>query len=77
MVPFSVVMDMFFKRIRDLREDSDMTQREVAENLTMHLTVYRRYESGEREIPVWALVKLAGLYGCSTDYILALTDARA
>ena len=68
---------MFFKRIRDLREDSDKTQREVAENLNMYLTVYRRYESGEREIPVWALIKLAELYGCSTDYILALTDAHA
>lgn len=76
MVTFPWVINVFFKRIRDLR-DGDMTQREVAENLNMHLTVYRRYESGEREIPVWALIKLAGLYGCSTDYILNLTDARA
>ena len=77
MVTFSSVMKMFFKRIRDLREDGDMTQRPVAESLNMHLTVYRRYESGEREIPVWALMKLAELYGCSTDYILGLTDDRA
>ncbi len=70
-------MKMFFKRLRDLREDSDMTQKAVASYLNMHLTVYRRYESGEREIPVWALIKLTELYGCSTDYILGLSDARA
>ena len=42
----------------------------------MHLTVYRRYEKGEREIPVWALIKLARLYGTTTDYILGLSDQR-
>lgn len=40
----------------------------------MHRTVYRRYETGEREIPAWALIKLAELYKVSTDYILGLTD---
>lgn len=40
----------------------------------MNREVYRRYEKGIREIPVWALIKLAGLYGVSTDYILGLTD---
>lgn len=42
----------------------------------MRREVYRRYETGEREIPVWALIKLAGLYKTSTDYILGLTDRR-
>ena len=42
----------------------------------MHLSVYRRYESGEREIPVWALMKLAELYQTSTDYILGRTSRR-
>ena len=56
--------------------DSDMTQRQVAEYLNMQLTVYRRYEKGEREIPVWALIKLAQLYGTTTDYILGLSDRR-
>ena len=65
-----------FRRIRDLREDSDKTQRDIAEYLTMRREVYRRYETGEREIPVWALIKLAGLYKTSTDYILGLTDRR-
>ena len=67
---------MFFQRIGDLRTDSDLTQKAVAEQLNMHLTVYRRYEKGEREIPVWALIKLAELYGTSTDYILGRTDRR-
>lgn len=65
---------MLIQRIRDLREDSDKTQQEIADYLNMHRSVYRRYESGEREIPVWALIKLAELYKTSTDYILGLTD---
>ena len=68
------VIAMFIQRIRDLREDSDKTQQEIADYLNMHRSVYRRYESGEREIPVWALIKLAELYKTSTDYILGLTD---
>lgn len=67
---------MEFRRIRDLREDSDRTQQEVADYLHMHKSVYGRYEHGEREIPVWALIKLAKYYHTSTDYILGLTDCR-
>ncbi|MDE7262984.1 MAG: helix-turn-helix domain-containing protein [Oscillospiraceae bacterium] len=65
---------MVFQRLEDLRVDSDLRQKDVAEYLHMHLEVYRRYEKGIREIPVWALVKLADLYKTSTDYILGLTD---
>lgn len=65
---------MYFSRIEDLRTDNDLTQRQVATYLNMHLEVYRRYEKGIREIPVWAVIKLAELYKCSTDYILGLTD---
>lgn len=65
---------MEFRRIRDLREDSDRTQQEVAEYLLMNLDVYRRYERGIREMPAWAIIKLAGLYRTSTDYIMGLTD---
>lgn len=50
---------MVFRRIRDLREDSDKTQIEIANYLNMQRSVYRRYETGEREIPVWAVIKLA------------------
>lgn len=65
---------MYFRRIADLRADNDKTQRWVAEYLHMNLEVYRRYEKGSREIPVWALIKLAELYNVSVDYILGLTD---
>ena len=67
---------MYFKRIRDLREDNDLSQDEVARYLFLQRTVYCRYERGEREIPVWALIQLAKFYQTSTDYILGLTNQR-
>ena len=67
---------MYFPRIEDLRIDSDTTQIEIAEYLHLNREVYRRYEKGERELPVWALIKLADLYRTSTDYILGRTDQR-
>lgn len=67
---------MLIQRIRDLREDSDKTQQEIADHLNMHRSVYRRYETGERELPIWALEKLADYYHTSTDYILGRTDKR-
>lgn len=70
------VIIMQFRRLRDLREDSDKTQKDIAEYLVMKRGVYQRYESGEREIPVWALLKLADYYHTSTDYILGRTDRR-
>ena len=65
---------MFFQRLADLRIDSDKTQQEIADLLECKREVYRRYEKGIHEIPVWALIKLAKYYGTSTDYILGLTD---
>ena len=67
---------MVFHRIRDLREDSDKTQIEIANYLNMQRSVYRRYETGEREIPVWAVIKLAQLYHVTTDYLLGLSDKK-
>lgn len=67
---------MEFRRIRDLREDNDKTQQAIADYLCMNKDVYRRYECGEREIPVWALIKLAKYYHTSTDYLLGLTNRR-
>ncbi len=64
----------FYKRIRDLREDSDKTQTEVAAFLGMKQTQYYRYETGLRDIPSDILIKLADFYGVSTDYILGRTD---
>ena len=60
----------FYKRIRDLREDNDKTQKKIASILNMQLTVYRRYEIGEREIPLWAAIKLADYYGVTLDYLV-------
>ncbi|MBQ7874877.1 MAG: helix-turn-helix transcriptional regulator [Oscillospiraceae bacterium] len=65
---------MFFQRLADLRIDSDKTQQEIADVLDCKREVYRRYEKGIHEIPVWALIKLAQYYNTSTDYILGLTD---
>ena len=67
---------MYFGRLRDLREDADRTQQAVADYLNMQRCVYRRYECGEREIPVWAVIRLAELYHVSTDYLLGLTDEK-
>lgn len=66
---------MMFQRLEDLRVDNDLRQRDVAEYLHMHLEVYRRYEKGIREIPVWAVIQLAKYYHTSTDYILGLSDS--
>ncbi|MCQ2448376.1 MAG: helix-turn-helix domain-containing protein [Oscillibacter sp.] len=65
---------MEIKRLKDLREDHDKTQQTIAEYLNMHRSVYRRYESGQRESPAWVIVKLADYYKVSTDYLLGRTD---
>ena len=59
-----------YKRIRDLREDNDKTQKDIALVLNMQLTVYQRYERGEREIPLWAAIKLSEYYGVTLDYLV-------
>ncbi len=59
-----------YGRIRDLREDSDKTQKDIAALLNMQITVYQRYERGEREIPLWAAIKLADYYGVTLDYLV-------
>ena len=61
---------MFYRRVRDLREDNDKTQKEIAEFLNMQLTVYQRYERGERELPLWAAIKLADFYKVTLDYLV-------
>ncbi len=63
-----------YKRIRDLREDHDLTQRQLAAQLQMTQTQYFRYEQGYRDIPSDILIRLADLYQTSTDYILGRTD---
>ncbi len=61
---------VYFRRLRDLREDHDLKQVEVSEYLGIAQTVYSRYERGFQTIPVEHLIKLADLYKVSTDYIL-------
>ena len=65
---------MLFQRIEDLRIDADKTQQQIADLLDCKREVYRRYEKGTYDIPLWALIKLADYYETSTDYILGLTD---
>lgn len=63
-------------RIRDLREDGDLTQKEVAEHLHIKQNTYSQYENGQRQLPLDALIALAKFYNTSTDYILGLTEER-
>ena len=68
---------MHFQRVEDLRVDADKTQQEIADVLHCKREVYRRYEKGIHELPVWALIELAKYYHTTTDYILGLSDKRA
>lgn len=65
---------MLYRRIRDLREDSDLTQEQIAKDLDMHTTTYRRYELGECRIPFDFVVSLAKYYNVSLDYIAGLSN---
>lgn len=70
------IMNTYVKRIRDLREDADLTQTEVAEYLGTSQTMYARYERGANEIPVRHIIKLCKYYKVSADYILGITDKK-
>lgn len=64
----------YYRRLRDLREDHDMTQTDVAKYLEMTQPQYYRYEAGYRDIPTDILLRLADLYNTSTDYLLGRTN---
>ena len=66
----------YMKRIRDLREDHDKTQLEVAKILGTSQTMYARYERGANELPIHHLITLSKYYGVSTDYLLGLSKER-
>ena len=66
----------YIQRMRNLREDNDKTQKEVAEYLFCDQSLYSKYERGQRDVPVGIIIKLAKLYNTSTDYILGLTDIK-
>lgn len=65
---------MVYKRIRDLREDHDLTQKQLSKVLNCSQQVYSNYELGQRDIPTDILIKLASLYNVSVDYILGVSD---
>lgn len=65
-----------FQRIRDLREDNDLTQHQIATLLNISQSTYSRYENGELEIPIQTLIKLANYYNTSIDYLVNMTDVR-
>lgn len=65
---------MYLRRLRDLREDKDLKQINVAQILNIQQTVYSRYERGYQTIPLEHLIKLADFYGVSLDYITERTD---
>ena len=63
-------------RLRDLREDADLTRRELAALLQMSQTGYSKYETGENDIPTRVLIRLAALCHTTTDYLLGISDRR-
>ena len=68
--------DNVYPRIRDLREDKDLNQTQVAKMLGMSQTGYSKYETGENDIPTSILIKLARFYNTSIDYLLGETDTK-
>ena len=67
---------MLYRRIRDLREDGDLTQTQMGESLSCSQRVYSNYERGELDIPTEILIKLADFHKVSVDYILGRTDKK-
>lgn len=63
-----------YRRIRDLREDNDLKQRQLAEYLNCSQQVYSNYELGQRDVPTDILIRLSTFYGVSVDYLLGLTS---
>lgn len=66
-----------YRNIRDLREDADLTQKQLGEALHCSQQAYANYELGMRDIPTGILIELARFHGTSVDYLLGLTDVRA
>ncbi len=67
---------MIYKRIRDLREDGDLTQKDLSHALNCSQQVYSNYELGQRDIPTDILIKLSRFYDVSVDYILGISDVK-
>jgi transcriptional regulator with XRE-family HTH domain len=67
-------VDVVYKRIRDLREDRDITQKQIAKELNCSQQVYSNYELGQRDVPTDILIKISKYYNVSVDYILGISD---
>ena len=67
---------MIYKRIRDLREDSDLTQQQMADKLFINRRTYSNYEVGSRSIPIEILIKIADIFDTSIDYLVGRTDVK-
>jgi len=65
-----------YRRIRDMREDADLFQKDIAQYLQCTQVCYSQYELGKRDIPTDVLIKLAAFYDTSTDYLLGVTDVK-
>lgn len=68
------IASVYYRRIRDLREDADLTQDKLVNLLNMHKTTYTNYEQGKREPPFSLIIRLADLYNVSIDYIAERTN---
>lgn len=67
---------MLYPRIKDLREDMDLSQADVAKVLNCTQAAYSYYENGKRDVPTAVLISLASLYHCSIDYLLGVSDQK-
>ncbi len=64
----------YYRRLRDLREDHDLTQNQLVEKLNMHKTTYTNYEQGKRDLPLEVAIKIADFYNVSLDYLAGRTN---
>lgn len=71
-----ILPEVMYMRLKELREDNDLKQTEIAKLLNVNQNTYSQYENGKRQIPISSLIALAEFYNTSVDYILNLTDNR-
>ncbi len=64
----------YYRRLKDLREDNDLTQNQLVEKLNMHKTTYTNYEQGKRDLPLSLAIKIAKFYNVTLDYLAGLSD---
>lgn len=64
----------YYQRLRDLREDNDLTQTQLVQKLNMHKTTYTNYEQGKRDMPFEIAIKIAKFYNVSLDYLAGITN---